>query len=1196
MLLVHQAGAVKVGEVVRYTVTYTPSSDRILPSPSHLYVRVKNTSAVPLRAAYLHGPYTLHVSTYPTTFNPNQKLETPKRDGIPEFEPNLKAGGNFHSRLSIPEDIRESGEKANIKRNTDGSPRKCTWIIEVASQILFSNTAVVHYEILVGRDERSLDMGFAAIAGKGHGEPGQIKDFQNRDVTSPSRSTQPKGVYSNAIDLMVEDTTTLWNKPSLPQWEDDKRTLPMDQQNRSQDKAQGGGPRRKRKPKKVHLVVLTHGLHSNIGADMLYLKESIDASSREAREAARERKRTRREKEAKRNSSVEQSNKAQRQNGSEDTVTNSTAPLAGGQDRIADDEADEDEEDEDDEQVIVRGFSGNACRTDRGVQYLGKRLAKFVLTTTYPDQPFLPDSKSRTFAGAFGTKTKSTEKYGAATHQGSSIHRKDSSKTSKEDLPYTFSSISFIGHSLGGLVQIYAAAYIHKHSPGFFDHIKPKNFVAMATPLLGLSNENPLYIKFALDFGLVGRTGQDLGLTWRAPTIARSGWSAMIAGFGGGNGQQQQKQPEQEEDPRSKPLLRILPTGPAHQVLKMFKNRTLYANAVNDGIVPLRTSSLLFLDWRGLDKVENARRENGLIGTMAAFGWAELTGANTESHRPPTATTDEGLQSPVGRQSSTSHSPPRQPPVLQTDVPQPSNANTKSAVDKTPSSPAASQFLAGHPPDERAKSSDGRLQTPSDSSESRTYTLPNNPLTDFINYFRPSPAKAHPNHPRRLSKKVAKTYHRAQTIKKGEMEPDDPGTKSEPEPPRPTVARGYSLEQDPSRVPPPKTSIFDAASDILNPPLPPQSWLVDPTKRNRTIFHDRIYHPKDIPPPPAKRPRLGRSFSSQSMRSTSSQTKEPIAPVDEGSVMRVEEKIARAYHHDMSWRKVLVQLEPDAHNNMIVRRMFANAYGWDVVKHVCDTHFAHSFAAETRDEQEPGEDRAMPLEKPVTRDAEEVHGQTEMKAPKPQCDRTTSEMREAADEVVELEKPIAATSNLASGSSSSSKPFPRLKHENSVQWTDSMFDDADEGDDSEDEHLGPFETFQRFWQGSPKSNRRQSVDRSPPAPPHAQIANGLTKEPLPLDTHRGLGAVNTPPPPAATHQLADADAMEPLKGEAAQPEEVEDLEQRIGSPGGTADVGLKKPPDAHVGGSEGSSRDGQAGVAEQVARLSLGSRDGDRSA
>ena len=49
-----------------------------------------------------------------------------------------------------------------------------------------------------------------------------------------------------------------------------------------------------------------------------------------------------------------------------------------------------------------------------------------------------------------------------------------------------------------------------------------------------------------------------------------------------------------------------------------------------------------------------------------------------------------------------------------------------------------------------------------------------------------------------------------------------------------------------------------------------------------------------------------------------------VASIDSGG-MKVEEKIARAYHKDLSWRKVLVRLEPDAHNNMIVRRQFANA-------------------------------------------------------------------------------------------------------------------------------------------------------------------------------------------------------------------------------------------------------------------------------
>ena len=53
----------------------------------------------------------------------------------------------------------------------------------------------------------------------------------------------------------------------------------------------------------------------------------------------------------------------------------------------------------------------------------------------------------------------------------------------------------------------------------------------------------------------------------------------------------------------------------------------------------------------------------------------------------------------------------------------------------------------------------------------------------------------------------------------------------------------------------------------------------------------------------------------------------------------MEEKIARDWHCDMTWRKVLVTLEPDAHNNIIVRRMFPNAYGWPVVEHLVREHF-----------------------------------------------------------------------------------------------------------------------------------------------------------------------------------------------------------------------------------------------------------------
>lgn len=81
-------------------------------------------------------------------------------------------------------------------------------------------------------------------------------------------------MYSKAVKLVVDDTTSLWNKPELPEPKTDKFSRRASQDLR---KSEDDGPT---KQKKIHLVILTHGLHSNLGADMLYLKESIDATAR----------------------------------------------------------------------------------------------------------------------------------------------------------------------------------------------------------------------------------------------------------------------------------------------------------------------------------------------------------------------------------------------------------------------------------------------------------------------------------------------------------------------------------------------------------------------------------------------------------------------------------------------------------------------------------------------------------------------------------------------------------------------------------------------------------------------------------------------------------------------------------------------------------------------------------------------------
>jgi hypothetical protein len=1098
----------------RYTVTYTPSEDRILPSPAFLHVRIRNSSAIPLRAAYLHGPYTIHVSAYPSTFNPNKKDDDSKTYGFPEFEPNVKAGGHWNAKLTVPEHIRQGDDS----RNEDGSPQSATWVIEVASQIIFSNSASVNYELLVARDERSLDLGFTAVTGNSHGTPGKVQDHQQGSKKHvSSHPAQPKGVYSKAIQLVVDDTTSLWNKPELPELkEEDHGKRP-----RSSD-AHHEQPPANGKQKHIHLVLVTHGLHSNLGADMLYLKESIDATARQAREDRRKRRR-------------EQRGAGQ---SSQDAKDTSTAPLSGGQDEIPDQE----EEDEDDEEeVVVRGFDGNVIKTERGIQYLGKRLAKYVLQLTYPDQPFLPVKKSvgQKISNTFSpTKDKPDE--GIPAHDGSTVQRPPPSKDKRL---YKFTSISFIGHSLGGLVQTYAIAYIYKHSPQFFENIKPINFICMASPMLGLSNENPMYVKFALDFGLVGRTGQDLGLTWRTPTIARSGWTAMSSVFGN-----QSPNQHDHEDPGAKPLLRILPTGPAHLVLRMFRNRTLYSNVVNDGIVPLRTSCLLFLDWRGLDRVDKARRENGLIGTVAVWGFGQLTGQSASPNPSKVNFSDDESE---GALSPSIHGD-------DTAVPLPS-ADTTNEDDEaqTSAGPATRQLT------------EGRKSNDDDDADEGQYFQPQNTLMQWWSYIRPTG---------KHTTRDKKMFNRSQTIQKeDEEEASSSGTSSShaaEQRKRPQATRGDSIMNNNSKRSraPPKTTIFESAGDLINPPVPPQSWIVDPSSRARTIFHDRIYHPEDIPPPPTKKRPSGRSMSVGSNTSQGS-----AASADEGQ-MRVEEKIARAYHKDLSWRKVLVRLEPDAHNNMIVRRMFANAYGWPVVKHLCDTHFADTYSAQTRDEDEPAIDRAKGIAVPVNADGEHVKGQ---ESSQPPIERTDSELREVPDELAPLKSLNRTPKRMNTMDSTRSI--------GSGDW-DAYFDGTSDEDDENDDR----NAIQKFLQFN---NSRSPTSPTGPQTPYgtsdAEISDFLSHhpDPIPIQVHRGLGVSPSNKSQKSSRSFHEPDSLQSLGGQSSILAEDRQSASPPDTPSGNiSDVGLgaMKSLDKSTPSSPEVKKPRRgSGLSEQVARLSV---------
>ncbi|KLU82653.1 hypothetical protein MAPG_01724 [Magnaporthiopsis poae ATCC 64411] len=1136
MLLLHQVGSVRIGEVVRYTVTYTPSHDRILPSPECLHLRIKNTSLIALRAAFVHGPYTLSVAAYPAHYDPNRKFANPRRYGVPEFEPMLKAGGVWSCRLLVPDNIRQSAGCGVSQGHFGGAPTTATtdpanltssssstseatapqpaldsasWVIEISSQVIFSTSAAVNYEILLARDEKSLSLGAPAVPviGGTHAQapqPGKLSDFTlsspgSQQQQPQGRGTLQKGVYSGAIRLKVEDTAALWDTPRLghpspsnlekakqqvhlqkgsaPETTGPVSTAPQSQpqsgpadpdgkgengqseasaEPRSKDGGEGSAKLDDNK-QKIHLVVLTHGLHSNLGADMLFLKESIDSAARQAkidgrtrraREAQERREERRKQREERLQEREKQAAKAkegeEEEHGSasmealaeaesEDakgvsapeenstevgsSVNTSSAPKTDSKSPhleetdLPDDGEDSDGDDqvvEDDEEVVVRGFSGNATRTERGIKYLGKRLARYILSMTYPDQPFLPASMA--IAKEAVAQTAAKKEGGASgagpapapAHKHSTIRK--AARAGDDTRTYRITKISFVGHSLGGLVQLYAIAYIQKHSPDFFRVIEPINFIALASPLLGLNHENPLYFKFALDFGLVGRTGQDLGLTWRAPTIARSGWSAIVSNLGENA---HKKLLGGEAQAESKPLLRILPTGPAHVALRAFRNRTLYSNVVNDGIVPLRTSCLLFLDWQGLGRVEKARREAGLVETVVGFGWSELMGANVTSPRATTWQADDSDEEADGssgmkkRQSTEGGSDSSGGRLaglaLGGGGDGDESPNRDGAV--TPMAPNAHEVPqpSGNAILEDDRQSIRSVTSPAWGIHSTSSVAAANPFTGIFNFFRKDePAKETPP-----SQKQTQIFKRSQTLLKDMGSHSHSASSS-----RSKVTSGHELSDEPSEngmSAPPRTTFFEAAGDLLNPKLPSVEYLIDPSKRPRTIFHDRIYHPSDIPPPPLKkRPtsssrhirrrskvdfsedadadptslkptaevagssetgsgsglaaKLAAAKQSISMPSSpvmspqqilspqstilapitddggdasgsKRSSKEPAHVVDSAG-MRVEEKIARAYHRGLSWRKVLVKLEPDAHNNIIVRRTGGSSWNW----------------------------------------------------------------------------------------------------------------------------------------------------------------------------------------------------------------------------------------------------------------------------
>ena len=124
-MLLHTSGSTKVGQVRRYTVTYTPSHDQELPLPTALHLRIKNTAALPFRAAYLHGPYTLYVSVRRQEFQPWPSRRNARTAVAAEDQGPLLDGGGIQQdadrveRKEEAEGEREEGEEEEEEEDED---------------------------------------------------------------------------------------------------------------------------------------------------------------------------------------------------------------------------------------------------------------------------------------------------------------------------------------------------------------------------------------------------------------------------------------------------------------------------------------------------------------------------------------------------------------------------------------------------------------------------------------------------------------------------------------------------------------------------------------------------------------------------------------------------------------------------------------------------------------------------------------------------------------------------------------------------------------------------------------------------------------------------------------------------------------------------------------------------------------------
>ena len=783
--------SLKIGEVNRYTIRYKAQDETI----SKIYFRLKNIEKTGIRTVHLiSGPFILYCHVIPCNYNSRRKFKAsnPKENAEVVFENQIKPNQAFNATLLLNEN---SLFETKVE---DGKELKFyQWEIDVVSQIVITKKTRVDYDLMIGEDleymkrlrYNAIEKTLTSIASPNHAEEeegkrskgeylGKEKNLKMKmememelEIHSDLKYTK-NHVFNPQLTVVKKDTNEIWNRP----------------------------PPSPLKP--VHLVIVTHGIFSNLTADMLYLKDVLEEKVKE--------------------------------------------------------------------NIMVRGFRYNAGRTEKGVKKLGINVALYIIDLI-------------------------------------------------ENPPYKFDKISFIAHSLGGVVQLYAIKYILvTKGVDFFKkaNIEPANFTTLASPFLGIMNELNFVLSWALDLGTLGRTGRDLTLLKRLPA-----WKDVELGD------------HHKKKDSIKPILETLPDDPLQTFLGEFQKLTIYANAINDGIVPLRTAALLYLDYEALGDVNELKRTNHVAEHPELedkhHDVQSIESNETVLEVPDDRgqTDDEGAENENENASENENENESTSEIESEDDGNKTKRNNKGntklketlqhaqvehskVLEKHHLKFAASKYLEFF-----SLSSPTKLKMADRQKRYKNFTIKGTDTDEIGN-------QAPPNGSHNLDKGKVKDRDND----KDKVQNKDNNVKEKDK-----SGSGSTKDEQLSLVIPPRASAIESAINTLICPIPSQEYIMNPALRHPVIFHDRYYH-------------LDKTAESENGDGNDNKRGgwfyERFIKYRGKWKLHKQVLIANKYHtKNLTWRKVLVNLPPDAHNNIVVRRRFANGYGWGVINHLCENLF-----------------------------------------------------------------------------------------------------------------------------------------------------------------------------------------------------------------------------------------------------------------